>query len=99
MLDEDLPANAEKMGRNFMDELKKLSGKHGIISEIRGIGLMIGIQLAQDKAAAVKTKLFENGWLVGSVGASVIRLLPPLIITKEDIDAFAKALDEVLMSL
>ena len=99
MLDEGLPANAEKMGRYFMDELKKLSAKHSVISEVRGIGLMIGIQLAQDKAVALKGKLFERGYLVGSVGTSVIRLLPPLIITKDNIDSFISTLDEVLASL
>ncbi|HOQ07702.1 MAG TPA: acetylornithine transaminase [Clostridiales bacterium] len=99
MLDEKLPENAEKMGSYFMGELKRLSETHGIISGVRGLGLMIGIQLAQDKAVEVKNRLFGRGFLVGSVGTSVIRLLPPLIINKDDIDIFVRALGDVLASL
>lgn len=86
------------MGSYFRGELAKLSEKHSIIGEIRGLGLMIGIQLAQDKAIELKNRLFEKGFLVGSVGTSIIRMLPPLIITKDDIDAFIKVLDEELAS-
>ena len=60
---------------------------------------MTGIQLAQDKAVEVKNRLFGRGFLVGSVGTSVIRLLPPLIVTRDDIDNFVRTLDEVLASL
>ena len=99
MLEENLTANAETMGSYFINELKKLSEKHGIISEIRGIGLMIGVQLAQDRAVELKSRLFEKGFLIGSVGKAIIRVLPPLIITRDDIDTFIKALDEVLATL
>lgn len=99
MLDEKLPENAEKMGSYLMGELERLSEKHRIISGVRGLGLMTGIQLAQDKAVEVKNRLFGRGFLVGSVGTSVIRLLPPLIVTRDDIDNFVRTLDEVLASL
>lgn len=98
ILDDDLLSNADTMGSYFRGELAKLSEKHSIIGEIRGLGLMIGIQLAQDKAIELKNRLFEKGFLVGSVGTSIIRMLPPLIITKDDIDAFIKVLDEELAS-
>src|SRR5690606_31523357 len=98
ILDGDLLSNADTMGSYFRGELAKLSEKHSIIGEIRGLGLMIGIQLAQDKAIELKNRLFEKGFLVGSVGTSIIRMLPPLIITKDDIDAFIKVLDEELAS-
>ncbi|NLK86619.1 MAG: acetylornithine transaminase [Clostridiaceae bacterium] len=99
MLTQELPSNAEKMGSYLMGKLLELKNRLGIITEVRGLGLMVGIELEQEKAPEVKNKLFEQGFLVGSVGMSVIRLLPPLIITEEDIDAFVKALEQVLTSL
>lgn len=99
VLESNLAAKAEETGNYLKDRLKKLSGKHSIISEIRGLGLMIGIQLSEDSAKEIKGKLFEKGFLVGNVGSDVIRLLPPLIITTEDIDTLITALEEVLTTL
>jgi len=99
LLEENLPENAEKMGSYLKDKLTELSGKHAIIDGVRGLGLMLGIQLAGEAAPEVKNRLFEKGYLVGSVGTSIIRLLPPLIVKKDDIDAFTIALDEVLAAM
>ena len=66
------------------------------ISEVRGIGLMIGIELARPCAAAVKALLMDKGYLVGSVGDSVIRLLPPLILPKDTIAPFVSALHDAI---
>lgn len=96
VLESNLAANAEETGNYLQDKLKKLSEKYSIISEIRGLGLMIGIQLSEDKAQEIKTKLFEKGFLVGNVGSNVIRLLPPLIITRDDADTFITAFEEVI---
>ena len=57
---------------------------------------MIGVELSQPKAVAIKLKCLEAGYLIGSVGENIIRMLPPLIITKEDIDGYIAALDKVL---
>ena len=99
ILDDDLLTNVEKMGSYLKERLLVLKDRLNIITDIRGFGLMIGIQLGQAKALDVKNKLFERGFLVGSVGVSVIRLLPPLIITREDIDTFVEALEQVITSL
>lgn len=96
ILNDGLVKNAETMGRYFKNRLNELSDKYSMIKEVRGLGLMIGIQLSSDKAVYVKGKLFEKGFLVGSIGSDVIRLLPPLILSEEDIDSFVAALDEVL---
>lgn len=96
ILENDLPGNAKKIGKYLMENLKRLAGKHRIISDVRGIGLMIGIQLREGKAPELKNELFARGILVGSVGLDIIRLLPPLIITKEDIDEFVTVFDEAL---
>lgn len=99
MLADKLSEHAEKMGNYLKEELLIMKQKHNIIKDVRGLGLMIGIELAKDKAIEVKNMLFEKGFLVGSVGAGVIRLLPPLVIAKDDIDIFIEALDQVLGSL
>ena len=99
ILDDDLLTNVEKMGSYLKERLLVLKDRLNIITDIRGFGLMIGIQLGQDKALDVKNELFERGFLVGSVGVSVIRLLPPLIITRGDIDTFVEALEQVIIPL
>lgn len=99
IISENLASNAAETGHYLQDKLKQLSEKFSVISEIRGLGLMIGIQLASDKAVEVKNNLFQKGFLVGSVGTDVIRLLPPLIITKADADAFVAAFTEVLEAI
>lgn len=57
---------------------------------------MIGVELSQPKAVKIKLKSLEAGYLIGSVGENIIRMLPPLIISKEDIDGFIAALDKIL---
>ncbi len=91
--------NAELMGKYMKEKLDELKPKHSLINGTRGMGLMVGIQLSADKAIAIKNALFEKGMLVGSVGASVIRVLPPLIIKEAEIDSFIAALDEVLTGM
>ncbi len=99
ILSENLVGNAAEIGNYLFERLKKLSEKNTLISEIRGLGLMLGIQLSEDKAQEIKDNLFKKGFLVGNVGASVIRLVPPLILKKEDADAFLTAFEEVLAAL
>ncbi len=99
ILNDKLCDNSAKMGEYFIDELNKLKEKHDIISEVRGKGLMIGVQLASSNAVAIKKKCLELGYLIGSVGENIIRMLPPLIISKEDIDGYIAALDNVFSKL
>jgi len=96
LLNEGLVENAEKMGNYFMDRLNELARKYSFIKEVRGKGLMIGIELSINKAEEIKNKCFEKRYLIGSVGSNILRLLPPLIITKEDIDQMIEMFDGVL---
>jgi acetylornithine/N-succinyldiaminopimelate aminotransferase len=68
-----------------------------VISEVRGAGLMIGIELAKPVAVTVKASMMAKGYLVGSVGASVIRLLPPLILPESLIASFVSDLDHAIL--
>lgn len=96
LLNDGLIENAAKMGSYFKEKLQDLKAKHSIISEVRSVGLMIGIQLSVDKAKEIQSRLMDLGYLVGSIGTSVFRVVPPLIISKEDIDGFIAVLDKVL---
>jgi len=93
---ENLTAKAGQMGNYFRNALEQLKSSGAPIAEIRGMGLMIGIGLEQPVAAAVRSSLAEQGCLVGAVGTTTLRLLPPLIITEADIDLFVSKLAKTL---
>jgi len=87
--------NAEKMGQQFRQGLDTLKSKHNIIREVRGKGLMIGIELKFE----VKDILLEGikkGVLLLYSGRNILRLLPPLVITDDDVTNSLKILDELL---
>jgi len=90
-----LVENADKMGKKFFEGLKQLKEKHKIIREIRGKGLMIGIELKFE----VKDILMDGinkGILLLYSGRNIIRLLPPLVITEEDVSRVLETFDVLL---
>jgi acetylornithine/LysW-gamma-L-lysine aminotransferase len=66
-----------------------------LIRDVRGLGLMVGIEIRQ-KVAPYLTALIKRGVLALPAGLTVIRLLPPLVITREQIDSVVEALTDVL---
>jgi acetylornithine/LysW-gamma-L-lysine aminotransferase len=89
----NLAENAETLGAHLM---KRLNGmKSDKIREVRGLGLMIGIEL-KEKAGPYVKSLMEKGVIALLAGSFVIRLLPPLVITKDEIDFVADKIEEVL---
>jgi 4-aminobutyrate aminotransferase len=106
---ENLPAKAIETGAYVMGKLHDLQKQNSLIGDVRGLGLMIGVELIKDDkktpatadAEAIRESLFQHGVLVGVGGVygNVIRFQPPLIITRKQIDqaleAFANALQEV----
>ena len=93
IIDENILDNVNEVGDYFISELKKLD--KDIIADVRGKGLMVGIELTKPGAEYVD-KLREAGFLINCTADKVLRFVPPLIITKEEIDEFVKALDEIL---
>ena len=88
--------NAAKMGKILRDGLDKLKEKHSIIRQVRGKGLMIGVEMKFD----VKQILFDgisSGLLLLYSGRNILRFLPPLVISEEDISKTLESLD-VLMT-
>jgi LysW-gamma-L-lysine/LysW-L-ornithine aminotransferase len=90
---ERLAERAERLGEVARGELSRLPG--GRVREVRGLGLMWGIEL-REKAAPYLAALSERGFLAIPAGATVVRLLPPLTIPEEDWIAGLRALAEVL---
>lgn len=88
----DLMKNAESIGNYLMEELKKLPN----IIEVRGRGLMIGIQLPETYAAVKKNLLYKHKIFTGESKPNVIRLLPALNITKTEADIFLEAIKKEL---
>lgn len=88
--------NAVLMGEYLKAALENLKEKKKAIKEVRGMGLMIGIEFNNDNAKKYAEMLFEKGVLVGVIGDNVFRLVPPLVITKGDIDTLILYLDEIL---
>lgn len=99
IINDNLSENSAVMGDYFMEKLSRLKDKWPFIKEVRGKGLMIGVELTVPKAVEVKKKCLDAGYLIGSVGENIIRMLPPLIITREDIDGFITALDKIMSEL
>jgi len=90
---ENLVENAQTLGGYFQERLRAIESRK--IREVRGLGLMIGVEL-KEKAGPYVQKLMDRGVIVLMAGATVIRLLPPLVISKEQIDTVVTAMQEVL---
>ena len=96
LLNNGVLENAEAVGAYLMDRLNELKSKKDIIKEVRGACLICGVEFSEPIGKEVTAKLRDNGILVGSVGASTLRIVPPLIVTKDDIDILVNKLEEVL---
>lgn len=93
--DEDLPGQAEAKGKYLMEKLSEINSPN--IREIRGLGLMVGIEMKQKVTGYIKA-LQAKKVIALNAGLTVIRLLPPLVITYEQIDRLVEALTEVLVT-
>lgn len=89
--DENLMQNAIEVGDYFRDELTRWGNEIGIASEVRGRGLIIGVPLNQPIARDLMKASLEQGLIFNAVGDSILRFLPPLCVTRSDVDeALAK---------
>lgn len=105
----DLPGNAARLGPYLREKLEAIAARHQTTGDVRGIGLMQGVELVKDKEAPAREpapevadlileRLKDRGVLIGKTGLArnVLAFQPPLIITRDDVDHLAGALDEVL---
>ncbi len=108
LLEESLIANAAKVGDYLIQGLRELMNKHQVIGDVRGKGLMIGIELVKDRSTKephpealvqVEIESFNRGLIIQGCGVSTIRLSPPLVIDQAQSDFALKTLDEALATV
>ncbi len=95
---EGLLAKVAESGAYLADGLKKLAQHHPSMGEVRGMGLMLGVPIGS-AAKEVVHKLLDRGFIANAAHETVLRLLPPLIISHGDIDEFLAALDAVMSEI
>lgn len=95
IIEEDLSGNAKEVGAYFMDKLREIPA----VKEVRGKGLMIGVEFNCNIANDVKYNASEEGLLMTAVRPAVIRFVPPLNVTKEDCDKACEILNKVVSQL
>lgn len=98
ILTEGVLENCVKMGTYLKEKLWELRKKHFMIQEVRGKGLIIGLDLTIEGDGIVK-RCMEKGVLINCTSGHILRFVPPLVITKEDVDTVVKVLDEVMGNL
>ncbi len=105
LLEDKYIANAERMGRYLLESLQDWPARHPLVGDVRGQGLMVGVELVRNRktkehATEERNRLvqlaFERGLLVLGCGLSTLRLMPPLVIRREQIDLAVDILDECL---
>jgi len=93
----NLPQRAARMGKYFKGRLSELAEKHECVRDVRGLGLMLAMELSTKQIAdAVVVKARERGFLINCTVDKVLRFVPPLIVEREHIDRLIKVLDEIL---
>jgi acetylornithine/N-succinyldiaminopimelate aminotransferase len=95
IVEQDLCGNAAAMGERLMHGLRERTAGLGVVSDVRGRGLMVGIELRVPCAAMVQSAL-DRGLLINVTADNVIRLLPPLIVTAAEIDQITEVLGDLL---
>jgi acetylornithine aminotransferase/acetylornithine/N-succinyldiaminopimelate aminotransferase len=97
MLADDLPGNAARVGKYFLDRLRGLQATHPSITAVRGKGLILGVEVAVP-ARGIVAACMERGLLVLTAGDNVVRFVPPLILTEADVDRAVAILEAALGS-
>jgi 4-aminobutyrate aminotransferase len=111
LVEREYRANAARVGEYFMQQLHRLAARHSVVGEVRGKGLMIGMELVADSAGkaparelcdALITRAYHNGLILLACGQSTVRFMPPLMIREADVDEAVALLElsfeEVLSS-
>jgi 4-aminobutyrate aminotransferase len=108
LLKDGLVANAATVGAHLADGLRDLQARHPLIGDVRGKGLMIGIELVRDRTTreraveernALVQAMFRRGVLVLGAGRNAIRLAPPLVLSRDQADQVLRVFDEALVEI
>ncbi len=97
--DEKILGHVKEVGGYFLDLLQQLDARQGCIVDVRGMGLMVGVELdSADLAKAVQKAMLEQGIIINRTHETVLRFLPPFVVTKKQVEFVVKTLDQVLSS-
>ena len=108
LLKDALVANAAAVGAHLLDGLRELQRKHSLVGDVRGLGLMIGVELVRNRETkerainernALVQSMFRRGVLVLGAGKNSIRIAPPLVLTKPQANSLLRVMDEALGEL
>lgn len=105
ILEKGVMNNAAEMGAYMMDRLRELQDKHPAIAQVRGLGLMIGVEIARDREAnepwtelrdKIVIECFNRGLVIQGAGESAVRFSPPLIVERDQVDFAIDTFDSAL---
>ena len=108
IVEQELLPNVNKMGERLLAGARRLAAKHAVIGDVRGRGLMVGVEFVKDRATRepapdVPRKLvdmaFQKGLLLLGCGKSSLRLAPPLVVDEYDVDTALRIIDECLSEM
>jgi len=108
LLQEQYVANSAKMGAFIRPKLEKLMSRHAVISDVRGLGLMIGVEITKDRKTrekapelrdAIINECFHRGLLILAAGPSTIRLSPPLMVDEEQAQFAVDTLSDAIAAV
>ncbi|GAB6158683.1 acetylornithine transaminase [Desulfotomaculum varum] len=94
-IQDGLPENAETMGAYLASRLQELARRHGYVKEVRGLGLMLGMELTVEGKDIV-ARCQEQGLLLNCTGGNVLRFLPPLLVSCREVDQAVAILDQAM---
>jgi len=95
LVEDNVIENGRVAGLYFKEKLNELKERHQVIEDVRGLGLLLGMQLKIDGRPLV-TQCMENGFLINCIQEKILRFIPPLIISTKEIDQLVKSLDQIL---
>ncbi len=96
IVDENIPELANETGAYFQGKLNALAEKYDFITEVRGMGLLIAVEMSKEIAGATVTASLPEGLLMNAVRPNMIRFMPPLNVSRDEIDEAVTILDKVL---
>jgi 4-aminobutyrate aminotransferase len=105
LVEREFMANAAMVGEHFIGRLRELQGRYDVIGDVRGKGLMLGMELVTDRVSKTPAKelcdrvidrAYHNGLILLSCGRSTVRFMPPLVVTRAEVDEAVALLDQTL---
>ncbi|MFC2145161.1 aspartate aminotransferase family protein [Actinomycetota bacterium] len=99
ILNNELSHRSKELGNYFISRLEKLKKKYSVISDVRGTGLMVGLEFSEPVASNLVNEALEDGLVINKVSEYTLRFLPPLIIKKSHLDVLIKWLNQKIKDI